>query len=393
MLAAVVVAGLTGCSIHPIADDVSPIPTENIVAAARCELRLALANKVDVWLFKDAKLPRSDPLLKPDFVGENGNLEKIAKRYPYPKYYFRLDDWKSYMAISVAYEWTFDITETNQVDGSVGFRLPFMNYPGGTLDAGASGRVNTIRRGTRTFKNQDTLGNMLTEHWSDICNDEWNSGDETNIQPIPQPRRILYPITGSIGLEKVIKTFLSVASWDDAVDTFVDEIAFTTTLDARAGATIALNPVPQKFRVVNASANLAGTRVDLHKVKVSLAFPKARPTQKTSKQLGKELDQRLEEAIGGYALNPNWRAAYALCVAAARSREEDFKTLRLDPPEVTCVASTDAFFPRGDGWRNSLRTGRYVDLLQEQSAEKQRKLDDHRRKEEMDQMNQQKKGR
>jgi hypothetical protein len=269
-----------------------------------------------------------------------------------------------------------------------------MNYSGGTLDAGASGKVNTIRRGTRTFKNQDTFGNMLTEHWRKICNDEWNSADETKIQPIPQPPRILYPITGSIGLEKVIKTFLSVASWDDAVDTFVDEIAFTTTLDARAGATIALNPVPQQFRLISAAANLAGTRVDLHKVKVSLAFPKARPAQKkTVKQSGQEIEQQLEkeEVAGGYRLNPNWRAAYALCVADARSREEDFKILRLDPPEVTCVASTDTFFPRGNGVINSLRTGRRADFVQEKSINLQRKLDDQRRLEEQQQLDEQRK--
>jgi hypothetical protein len=290
------------------------------------------------------------------------------------------------MRISVAYDWTFDITEVNQVDGGLGFKLPFLN-PTDTLDVGASGKVNTLRRGTRTFKNQDTFANLLTKERYDLCHNLNNSADELPLE-LPRPKRLLYPITGHIGLEKVAKTFLSVASWNDGVDTFVDEIAFTTTLDARAGATIALNPVPQQFRLVSAAANLAGTRIDLHKVKVSLAFPKARP-QQTPKQ---KLDQ-LEEAIGGYVLNPNWRAAYALCVADARSREEDFKKLRLDPPEVTCIASTDTFFPRGNGRTNSLRTGRHVDLLQEQSTDNQRKLDDHRRKKEMEQLNQQKTGR
>ena len=34
---AVFALALTGCSMHPLVDDVSPIPTEAIVAAARCE--------------------------------------------------------------------------------------------------------------------------------------------------------------------------------------------------------------------------------------------------------------------------------------------------------------------------------------------------------------------
>jgi hypothetical protein len=131
---------------------------------------------------------------------------------------------------------------------------------------------------------------------------------------------------------------------------------------------------------VSASANLAGNRVDLHKVKVSLAFPKARPA--TVKEKGKKLEKELEARVG-YNLNPKWRAAYALCVADGRSREEDFKKLRLDPPEVTCIGSTDAFFPRGNGVTNASRTGRQVDLGQE--------LEDHRRREELQELNQQRK--
>jgi len=33
---------LAGCNVHPIVDDVSPIPNENIIASARCELRHGL---------------------------------------------------------------------------------------------------------------------------------------------------------------------------------------------------------------------------------------------------------------------------------------------------------------------------------------------------------------
>jgi len=298
-----------------------------------------------------------------------------------------VEDWENTFDITVAYDWTFDISETNEVNGSFGFRLPFIN-PAGTLDVNANGKVNTLRRGTRTFKNQDTFRNLLTKKRFDLCTDPQSlSWDELPLEPVPQPKRILYPITGTIGLEKVARTFLSIASWNDGIETFVDEVAFTTTLNAGAGSTITLAPVPQQFRLVNAAANIAGQRVDLHKVKVSLAFPRARPAQKkTVKQRGQELEQQLEkeEVIGGYRLNANWRAAYALCVADARSREEDFKALRLDPPEVTCIESNDAFFPRGNGVTNSLRTGRQADLAQEKSFTLQRKLDDQRRKQQLD---------
>ena len=115
---------------------------------------------------------------------------------------------------------------------------------------------------------------------------------------------------------------------------------------------------------MNARANLAGSRLDIHKVKISMAFPKARVTQKTRKQKG---DEFLKDVMGGYELNSQWRAAYALCVVTARSREEEFKNLRLDPPEVTCLESTDAFYPRGNGRDNSLLSGRRYEFPDEKS--------------------------
>src|SRR5262245_56545938 len=47
LLAAVVAFAVSGCSIHPIPDDVPPrIPTEEIVKSARCEMRLGLFDQV-----------------------------------------------------------------------------------------------------------------------------------------------------------------------------------------------------------------------------------------------------------------------------------------------------------------------------------------------------------
>jgi hypothetical protein len=72
LLSVLAVTALTGCSVHPIPDDVAyPIPTENIVSQARCELRDGLVEKVAIWLFKDLELPQSDPLLNPEFVAQN----------------------------------------------------------------------------------------------------------------------------------------------------------------------------------------------------------------------------------------------------------------------------------------------------------------------------------
>jgi hypothetical protein len=351
-------AALTGCSIHPLVDDVSPIPTEAIVAAARCELRLGLVHQVEVW-FADEDKPVTG--FDPNTVGEPGILKLMKKRFP------KIDlegDWEQYMDIAIAYEWSFDITETNHADAGVGFRLPTLN-PAGTFDLNAGGNANATRQAKRTFKNQDKFKDLLTEKRWKFCNDidrsiEHFPNTPTDRPPFqPQPVRPVYPITGTIGLARAVTSFLKIAVQEGALDTFTDELAFTTTFDGRVGGAVTLAPVPKEFRLVNATANLAGSRTDIHKVKISMAFPRARVTQK------QKVAEVLKDVAGGYELNAQWRAAYALCVVEARSREDDFKKLRLDPPEVTCIRSTDTFYPRGNGITNSMLTGRRYVLPEE----------------------------
>jgi hypothetical protein len=342
---------LTGCSIHPLVDDVSPIPTEAIVAAARCELRLGLVHQVDVW-FADEEPPVTG--FDPNTIGEPGMLKAMQKSFPNVKLE---EDWDQYLDIAIAYEWSFDITETNHADASVGFRLPTLN-PVGTFDLNAGGNANAARQAKRTFKNQDKFTDLLKAKRWKFCNDIDRSIENVPNTPTgrppfePQPIRPVYPITGSIGLARAVTSFLKIAVQEGALDTFTDELTFTTTFDGRVGGAVTLAPVPKEFRLVNATGNLAGSRTDIHKVKISMAFPRARVTQK------KKVAEVLKDVAGGYDLNAQWRAAYALCVVEARSREDEFKKLRLEPPEVTCIKSTDTFYPRGNGITNSMLTGR-----------------------------------
>ena len=350
-------AALTGCAIHPLVDDVSPIPTEAIVAAARCELRLGLVHQVEVW-FADEDKPVTG--FDPNTIGEPGMLDAMKAKFPKVKL---PEDWYQYLDIAIAYEWSFDITETNHADAGVGFRLPTLN-PAGTFDFNAGGNGNLTRQAKRTFKNQDKFKDLLTTKWWKFCNDIDRSIEHFPNTPAdrppfqPQPVRPVYPITGTIGLARAVTSFLKIAVQEGALDTFTDELTFTTMFDGKIGGAVTLAPVPKEFRLVNATANLAGSRMDIHKVKISMAFPKARVTQKD------KVADVLKDVTGGYELNPLWRAAYALCVVEARSREDDFKKLRLDPPEVTCIKSTDTFYPRGNG-TNSMLTGRRYVLPEE----------------------------
>lgn len=366
VFAVLAMAALAGCSVHPLVDDVSPFPTEAIVAAARCELRLGLVEMVDVW-FRDEEPPVTG--FDPETIADH--LKEMKRRFPNVDL---TNDWNEYMDIAVAYDWSFDITETNHADSILDFKLPFV--PSGGVDVAPSGSVTAAREGKRTFKNQDKFGTLLTQTWKNFCSDIDRSYGSFPNAPAPgypfepRPKNLLYPVTGSIGLREAVKSFSRVAVQEGGLDTFTDELTFTTTVDGKIGGGVTLSPVPKQFRLVSAGVNLEGMRVDLNKVKVSIAFPKARETQQPKKQIASDASKK-PDVKGGYQLNANWRAAYALCVVDARSREDEFKELRLDPPEVTCLNSTDAFFPRGNGTTTSLLTGSRQDF-----QEDKRRLED-----------------
>ena len=323
MLASFVGAFIAGCSIHPIPDDVSPIPTEEIVANAHCELRLGIVDKFKNW-FANEHITGIDP----EVAADDATMAKLENRYG-PK---TAKSYKDYLGIAIAYDFDFDIEEHNNADANVGFQLPFTNSLFG-LDASAS--LHKSRIGKRTFRSQETVAQLLTKYWSDYCHNE--------VGPIPAPVRPIYPLTGSIGLRKVAYSFLSIAELEGGQDSFVDTLTFTTLINGKVSPTIKIEPVPNSFRLVNAGSTLEAGRSDMHKVTVSLAFPviDADPTFE-------EKQDALErvEARQGYRLNTLWRARYNLCVHDARNREDNLKTLRFTAPEVYCLEYASAFVPK-----------------------------------------------
>ena len=293
-------------------------------------MRLGIASYVASW-FKDQDITSFDP----NFLGED--LPKLKKRYgdARTKSY---DDW---MAIAVAYDFDFEITEQNNVSSALGFSLPFA---GGTFDLGASGSLQKMRTGKRTFKATETFGQLLTRDYYAFCKSDPNAlaSGAIPIGPIPRERNLLYPITGSIGLGKIAETFMAIASQDGGKDSFVDELTFTTTVNGSLNPSVMLSPVPYQLNLVSADAALGAGRVDMHEVTISLAFPVPDPTSFEALTTLSELDKK----SGQYTLNPLWRARYNLCLQTGQSREDELKALRYTAPEVYCLDYADAFAPR-----------------------------------------------
>jgi hypothetical protein len=360
MLVVLSVATLMGCSVHPIPDDVSPIPTEEIVKSARCEMRLGLFDQVGMQLkshgiqgitvgdlekYAEKSIYLTNGTQDKDFAALR---QKIKDALPAEL----LVKFTAYANAAIVYDFEFNITEDDNIDASFDFKLPFTNPRLFDLNGGAS--LHKTRIGNRKFKASETFASLLAQR--NLC-----EGFK------PRDQNLIYPVTGSIGLRKLVRTFVAIAEQGGGKDSFVDTLTFTTAISGKLVPTLTLNQVPREFRLVSASATVAVDRTDVHKIIVSLAFPQValvdktgdagkvttvQPKQLRAISLGKDAMNRDTSAlIGGslddpYDLNPIWRARYNLCVADAQNREATFGTLRLSPPEVYCISYADAFVDR-----------------------------------------------
>lgn len=254
-----------------------------------------------------------------------------------------------YSSVAVAYDFDFQITESNELGASVGLRAPWSLT--NILDVGAEAKLNKTRVGKRTFSAQETFGEITVskDHW---CDKQAFRGPSRNI---------VYPMTGSIGLRKVVRTFVQLVEQGGGKDSFVDALTFTTEVGGGLKASVKLKEVPDSFRVINAAGGVAGERTDLHSIKVSLVFPKKKEEKKpgdTEVQCRQhdpgsvlsdynDVVATCEDEKGNhYRLNPVWLARFNLCIADGRDREDRLKVLRFSAPEMYCVTYANALVPR-----------------------------------------------
>jgi hypothetical protein len=340
-IGSILAAGLGGCSLYPIIDDVAGgyLRTENIVLYGRCEVKSALLDYLldkrilprdIVYLDDENKIyhPDKDKLLRAE-VKKAKDFEKLKKE-PSNEEQEHLRTLAKVIRVAIAYSFDFHITEHNRAAASAGFRMP---WAANVVDAGANGAVDLTRIGSRVFGTEDS--------WEDLI------GGSLNCDGMPgqqRSRNALYPLTGSIGVGNVVRTFIEIEEQGGAKDNFVDTLTFTTDVGGGADATVNLAPVPSQFRLVSANASVAASRVDIHKLTVSLAFPQP-PAPKAITgvvRVDGDLNAPFERP-------PAWRARYNLCVQDARTRETAFQQLRLTDPIVYCIAYADQFAPKYGG--------------------------------------------
>jgi hypothetical protein len=226
-IAALAQAGLAGCSTHPIPDDVTRVSTYGIVQQIRCEAGRA--------------------------------IRELAPNYT---------------TAAIAYEFNFDITETDSLaSGESIFTQPFSTSVF-TLTLTSPSDLKS-RQGVRNFRIVDSF----TDARSTDCLKD------------PLRKNLVYPIAGDIGAYEVLGTFVKLQRAQPLapikppapfqgepykpptgeVFVFADRLTFTTTLTGGAKPRLVLNPRRGDLRATSAKADLAASRVDIHQVTIAVA--------------------------------------------------------------------------------------------------------------------------
>jgi hypothetical protein len=291
---------LAGCSLHPLPDDVSIYSTEEIVRNVRCEAKEAVRQRIQEALFEAGITD-----INPEEVLKDRNIARIRRKNPVLAAKFF-----AYGVSTIAYRFDFHIVEYNHNDASVNFAAPFTT---GEFTLALGGKLHKDRDGHRTFTTAERfekLVNLRCEGW---------------VQPGPN---IVYPVTGSIGVGKMINAFIDVSELGGGHEKFTDNITFTTVVRGKINPVLELVPVMNQFRVVKAEGIFESKRNDIHNVKVSLAFPNLSRVHAI-----RALGMRSVRALSDETRD---RALVNICIAEGEDRENRFGVLRDVSPTDYC---------------------------------------------------------
>jgi hypothetical protein len=294
---------------------VASIRTEDIVRHARCEIR----SEIIAYLIERQVLAPS--ATDQEIAAAVKDIKKTKNSFL-----------ALLMSIGAAYAFDLNILEHNMTHGAAGFSLPFT---GPVLSGDGNATVDLQRSGVRRFETGDIWEELLLNH--------------TRCAGVrPRPGNIVYPLGGSIGVGRAIRTYIDLVEQGGgppgavagAKNSFVDTLTFTTTVSGDAKASITLAPVPHSLRLVSASADVLGSRIDTHMLTLSLAFPHWLDPPASLAYTGVKFPN------APFQRPPQWRARYNLCVQDGRQREDAVKLVRLEAPEVYCITFADHFDPR-----------------------------------------------
>ena len=221
---------------------------------------------------------------------------------------------------AITYDFEFNISEVNANSGNVTLTKPYSS--GGMFSLALDGQFDKTRLAIRKFRSVETFADLAK-----LPCDDW-------IQSQSNP---MYPLTGSIGVGRIINTFINISEMgsqelaliDDEKD-FKDVIKFTTVISGSVNPTLKMTAIPDRLLPTDASIKHGSSRTDTHQLTITILFPNL---------------EAVREAVGArarleLAAATMERALENSCVATERAREDRFGVLRRTPPAIYCRPSS-----------------------------------------------------
>jgi hypothetical protein len=272
---------VTGCSIHPLPEDVTGVRTIHIVQKIRCETRDAAIEALVKFLEdvgKDhpgqAGVPLARDLAQKYRANPNAIREFGPAFFKAPEYVNIRDFIEVFYQIGVAYNFELTMTEDNNLSaGSANFQRTAGNS---LFKLGVGGSFARKRSNDRTFTITDTFSNLLTTVNTVVRDDGLR-----DCEGYGKEENHVYPIVGRIGMSKVVYDFLDLTVFENLSGpkdntskppTMADKLTFTTTLDASVTPKIIFTPTGTAFQLTDAAVTAGFTRTDVHEVTVGLAL-------------------------------------------------------------------------------------------------------------------------
>jgi hypothetical protein len=180
---------------------------------------------------------------------------------------------------AIVYQFTFDIDEHNDANAGASFL-----YPGtsGMFNLSSTGAFNRERMGNRNF--------TITDSFDDLRKMNCTRDREVNW---------VYPLTGDVGMYDSVAAFIRLQQSEGPtrVFTFADTLTYTTTFTGGTTATLTLSPLTNEFRLAAANAGLSGSRMDTHKVVVTMTADKQTVVDSSGRTVLRSIVPRVDAPI------------------------------------------------------------------------------------------------
>ncbi|MQX45940.1 hypothetical protein CN184_25080 [Sinorhizobium medicae] len=252
---------LSGCTVHPLPEGVAHLDTRQIVNQIRCEARESIITAIGLYLttFSDKVTYQAGKNL----LDKDIQISELKFDTLHDDAQFNI---KKYIPAAIAYDFTFDMSEGGEFSADAGLLNTFTR---GVVNVNFGAGSQRQRQTIRNFSLSDTFGDLLGYEVASLCGRD-NSTQRANYN---------YPISGKIGLDEVVRTFVDLNEYHhlknkekDAVPVMSDTFHFQTTIGGSVAPKVTLSPVGSGTHLSEAGLRLAGSRTDIHTVIVALSL-------------------------------------------------------------------------------------------------------------------------